>query len=654
MKRFLSLLLSMALLCSLCTAFAMGAEKSSADNLDRAERALSVLKDRELPTLTVESRGEPIPEEAKPATRGLLDYSAAYLAPLVPVPTAVRGETLVWQNLLYCNGDENLYFFIAIYPQGSNMEEEPLAYYAEEIPETSTQEQFTLSWDGYEETGYSNFSLLYFTVWDEGSEVYILEESIKEYSAKIVNAPRPATELIFRERYDGNSFFNGRPTNYLRLIVNSSYSYAVNASPADSTTQAELFVSSDSDCITVSNFCGLVSIVTKKVGWATLTLTYDQVVVKIPVEVCWNNGHTMKEPEIISMPTEETNGVTRYACDICGAYYEERTWLTPRVFDTFKDISERDWFCSAVQFAVDRGLFNGVAKDRFAPNDVMTRAMLVTVLYRYSGENVAYESVFEDVPKGIWYSEAVTWAAKNEIVNGMGNGKFVPDGTITREQLATILYRYANKLGADTSKTDSLDFPDFDKLSSWAKDGVQWAVAEGLIQGSSSGGVVMLLPTQGATRAQVATILMRFIKGVKIPEQPELVENSAWAPYSGYGDKLGIVLNDPVEEALQETVRWMEGEYEGAYIIPRYIGSTVSLYPLIWTEDYGDYTIGETPAYSTVAEDGCVIRSVLPRPEGAPSWYIELTTPDGRTAGWVLTYDGRDGTPAVEFFEVES
>ncbi len=520
MKRFVSGLLILALVCSLCTVFAMGAERSSADDLARAERAMSALKDKDVPTLTVESREELVVEEAKPHTRGLLDFSAAYLAPLVPVPTAVRGQALVWQSLLYCNGGENQVFFIAIYPQGSDMEEDPLAYYAEELPDASFRESFFTEWDAYAETGYSNFELLYFTACYEGDETYILEESVHVYDAKIVDAPRPATGLVLHEDFNGDNFFNGTPVTALRLIVNRSYTYAVNVSPADSTTLAELQVSSDSDCISVDNFCGLVSIVPQKGGWATLTLTYDQVVVKIPVEVCWNSGHTMKEPEVISEPTEEQNGVTRYTCGVCGAYYEERTWLTPRVFETFKDVSELDWFCNAVQFAVDRGLFNGVAADRFAPNDVMTRAMLVTVLYRYSGEAVAYEPVFEDVPDGIWYSQAVTWAAKNEIVNGMGNGKFAPDGTVTREQLATILYRYANKLGADTSKRDELNFPDLVNLSYWATEGVQWAVAEGLIQGSSSGGVVQLLPTQGATRAQVATILMRFIKNIKLPDTP--------------------------------------------------------------------------------------------------------------------------------------
>ena len=515
MKRILSLLLTLALLCSLCTAFAMGAPTSSAESL--AQRALATVAEEELPMLKLASREAVETGVEKSATRrnapGFL-----CLAPLVQTPSAVRGEVLYLRNLLYCNDNANEYFFVAIYPKGSDMEEEPLAYYAEQIPEEDCVEELVLEWDGYAETGYSDFTVVYFTVLYSGDQAYIQEDTLIEFNAKIFDTPQPATGLTLRESRTGGDFFSGTILNKICIELESVDYFAVNATPDQCTTQSDLKLSYDDAYLYAYDVQGLLEISGLDIGWTTLTMSIDQAKVSIPVEICvGSTGHSVKT-EVLSQPTEDSNGVTRYTCELCGATREERTWLSPRVFDTFTDISEKDWFCSAVQFAVDRGLFNGVAKDRFAPNDVMTRAMLVTVLYRYSGESVAYEPVFEDVPKGIWYSEAVTWAAKNEIVNGMGKGKFAPDGTITREQLATILYRYANKLGADTSKRDSLDFPDLDKLSSWAKDGVQWAVAEGLIQGSSVGGVVQLLPDQGATRAQVATILMRFVRNIKVPE----------------------------------------------------------------------------------------------------------------------------------------
>lgn len=141
----------------------------------------------------------------------------------------------------------------------------------------------------------------------------------------------------------------------------------------------------------------------------------------------------------------------------------------------------------------------------------MTRAMLVTVLWRYAGEPVEGTNNFTDIPSGQWYTNAVVWAATNGIVNGVGDNKFNPDGNISREQMATILYRYSDSQGIDTSaSTDLNSFPDASKVSGYAADAIKWAVAEGLINGSDG----KLLPQGNATRAQVATILMRFIENL--------------------------------------------------------------------------------------------------------------------------------------------
>ena len=128
-------------------------------------------------------------------------------------------------------------------------------------------------------------------------------------------------------------------------------------------------------------------------------------------------------------------------------------------------------------------------------------------------------------------------------------------------------------------------------------------------------------------------------------------ENSVWAPYSEYENMLGIVLNEPVENPPRYTTVWMEGEFECGYIIPRFVGSYVNLYQLEWSEDFSTYTLADEPSYSTLVGDGCVIYSVLPRPEGFPTWYLEIISPDGKGDGWVLQYDGRDGTAPIEFFE---
>ena len=181
----------------------------------------------------------------------------------------------------------------------------------------------------------------------------------------------------------------------------------------------------------------------------------------------------------------------------------------------FNDVSEDAWYKGAVDYAVASGLMNGTGNKRFEPESPMTRAMLVTVLWRYAGEPAEGENIFSDVEDSEWYAKAVAWAAENGIVGGVGNGRFEPEGEITREQMAAILYRYCNSEGIDTSKREALTaFPDGDKTSAYAQDAISWAVAEGLIAGSKVNGKLWLAPQGNATRAQVATILMRFIENI--------------------------------------------------------------------------------------------------------------------------------------------
>ena len=166
-----------------------------------------------------------------------------------------------------------------------------------------------------------------------------------------------------------------------------------------------------------------------------------------------------------------------------------------------------------MKFAYQHGLFQGTAADTFSPDAPMTRAMLVTVLWRMDGKPAAAGgSSFTDVPRGQWYTEAVAWAAENGVVNGVGGGRFEPDGNVTREQIATILYRYAGLRGVPTGgRADLGSFPDGGAVSGWAYDALSWANAAGLIAGTREGGVDYLAPQQNATRAQVAVILMRYL-----------------------------------------------------------------------------------------------------------------------------------------------
>ena len=176
----------------------------------------------------------------------------------------------------------------------------------------------------------------------------------------------------------------------------------------------------------------------------------------------------------------------------------------------FTDVNEGDWFHDAVRYVYDNGLMDGVGDGQFAPNATTNRAMVVTILHRLAGEPaVAGDVGFTDVEPGLWYTDAVAWAAQKGIVNGISETEFAPSGDLTREQLATILYRYAESMGYDVSASVDLSgFPDAGDIQSYATQALSWAVAEGLLQGFEDDS---LQPGGTATRAQIATILMRFL-----------------------------------------------------------------------------------------------------------------------------------------------
>lgn len=179
----------------------------------------------------------------------------------------------------------------------------------------------------------------------------------------------------------------------------------------------------------------------------------------------------------------------------------------------FTDVNVNEWYHPYIDYAVKHSLFGGTSPTTFEPESPMTRAMLVTVLWRYEGQPKGYINTFSDVnaKDGSWYIDAVAWAAANGVVNGVGDGKFDPDGRVTREQIATILYRYAQQKSIDTSARGNTGaYPDAAEISAYASDAMRWAVGVGLINGSDG----KLLPQGDATRAQVATLLMRFAETI--------------------------------------------------------------------------------------------------------------------------------------------
>ena len=177
----------------------------------------------------------------------------------------------------------------------------------------------------------------------------------------------------------------------------------------------------------------------------------------------------------------------------------------------FADVSSSDWFYNDVRYVYEKGIMDGTGADRFSPNAPLTRAMIVTILYRMAGSpSVSGSSDFTDVAAGKWFAKAVAWAAANGIVNGYGDSLFGPNDPVTREQLAAILYRYAvyGGMTAVTLEENLGGFADTAQLSAYAIQAMNWAVGQGLINGSGNN----LVPKAQATRAQVAAIIHRYLE----------------------------------------------------------------------------------------------------------------------------------------------
>jgi len=204
--------------------------------------------------------------------------------------------------------------------------------------------------------------------------------------------------------------------------------------------------------------------------------------------------------QVYDFDSTVTASITLYA-----KWTKLSVWENP-----FTDIKENDWYYNAVEFAVQNGLFRGTGDNKFTPNGDMTRGMLATVLYRLAKEpGTSAGNLFNDVEDGKYYTEAIAWAAENNIVAGYGGSLFGPENPITREQLATILWRYA---GSPKSSGKLDGFTDGNKISGYAAPALQWAVEQKIVNGKGNG---ILDPQGKATRAEVASMLMRFCETVK-------------------------------------------------------------------------------------------------------------------------------------------
>lgn len=236
---------------------------------------------------------------------------------------------------------------------------------------------------------------------------------------------------------------------------------------------------------------------------------------------CAVDGHKWETTENFA-PTGLHEGRCTKVCSICGEKEQtvfECTGLCEMGSScpgmNFLDMPDADkWSHNSIEYVLEYALLSGLGDGRFDPNGSMTRSMLVNVLWRVAGKPAPDGSVsFSDVPENAWYSDSVLWAAENKVASGTGNGKFNPNGNVTREQIAVILRNFClyQNVNAD-AKTDISGFADCNKVSSWAVDAVKWAVAEGYISGKENGGTIKLDPQGNATRAEVSSILMRYVK----------------------------------------------------------------------------------------------------------------------------------------------
>ena len=235
----------------------------------------------------------------------------------------------------------------------------------------------------------------------------------------------------------------------------------------------------------------------------------------ISTEVIPATGHSFGEWTVTKEAACFEDGEETRTCSVCQAVETRPIFANSDHCPSkaFSDLDAKAWYHEGVDYALTNGLMNGVGGGKFEPDGQLTRAQLVTVLYRAAGEPDTGKQVnpFTDVADDTWYTKAVIWAANNGIVNGVAKNTFAPDDSITREQIAAMLYRYA---GAEAAKEDKLSaFPDAAKVSDWAKEALNWAVASGLINGvADANGTASLEPQATATRAQIATILMRWLE----------------------------------------------------------------------------------------------------------------------------------------------
>lgn len=516
MRRCISLLLVLATLFAMAPLCLSEAAEPAQDAVDEA-----ALQDGLDYALTHTEIMHPLADENEneaseamrrtvPAKRDAADNNLLVPGPLMEGCGAKQGDRMLMRMIRFQTGKAGQKQIVLIF-RGTDLSKEPVEVLFNDFDTTEGIFESTGIWEteGVQLGTYtavtctadSEFRVIEGTA--SAEQVYVLDHDVRVQS-------------IYFTDLDGNRLSKA-------TLTASGPSYVcVKHEPAITTYTPKISISIGRPPAGIQQYSGLLILEPRYYGWGSASISCEnsQISRELPFEICVHaDGHRAEETELLK-PAQYIGGGSISYCPDCHTSHISETKSNCDIYYTFNDIPRSAWYCKSVRAAVEYGLFNGVSETKFAPEGTMTRAMLVTVLWRYAGELQEGANVFSDVPAGKWYTAAVAWAAKNRVVDGVGNGEFAPEDTITREQLATIIYRYAAGIGADvTERADLAPFADGDAVSRWATEAMQWCVSQGLIGGYRSGDEMLLEPKGSATRAQVAAVLMRFIEKMNPVEE---------------------------------------------------------------------------------------------------------------------------------------
>lgn len=309
--------------------------------------------------------------------------------------------------------------------------------------------------------------------------------------------------LVLDLAYDTDAFtFDENASSAGSVIKNGSAQYVVNP---DQNGQIRIATMSS------ENFTGNGSLFSLEfeavaAGTYSFELTVQEIISENLNDLDYNSDDTTVSVKVSGSAVESTTPAP------LPPEVTETPEIPPALSLSFSDVPETHWAYSYIQNVVKQGLFTGISNTQFGPDMNVTRGMFVTVLYSHAGAPAADPSTFSDVSASAWYAKSVSWASKQGIVSGIGDNKFGPELSITREQLALILYQYAKGTSPGTEAYVRMFYPDGKDIHNWALTAMSWAVNEGLISGKTGN---RLAPQDTATRAEVAVIMQNFVNLTK-------------------------------------------------------------------------------------------------------------------------------------------